>query len=82
MELIKQSTKNKKKNIDVNVSLFVYKEDGLYVAYCPSLDLVTTGHNPTDARANFKELLQIYFEECTRKGTLFEDLQKHGWFAA
>ena len=33
-------------NVEINVSLFVFKEGDTYIAYCPSLDL--SGYDMTE----------------------------------
>jgi len=49
------------------------------VAYCPTLELSTCGSTSEEARKNFLVVLQIYFEETIRHGTLEKDLIKLGW---
>ena len=48
-------------------------------AYCPSLDLATTGTDFQDAVKNFYECLQLHVECCMKMGTFEEDLKEHGW---
>lgn len=64
---------------DVDVYVFRYKEEERLTAYCPSLDLATTGDDFQDALKNFYECLQLHVECCTEMGTLEEDLKAHGW---
>ena len=61
----------------LNVAIF--KEGRTYIAYAPGLDLVAQGKNISDARKNFEELVDIYFEETVSKGTLEKDLLRCGW---
>ena len=66
-------------NVEINVSLFVFKEGDTYIAYCPSLDL--SGYDLTEesARADFDYMLSDYLSDQLRNGTLRADLASHGW---
>lgn len=66
-------------HLKLNVDIYVFKEHRYYVSYCPSLDISTSGTSKEDALANFRERLEIYVETCLEKGTLWDDLKKHGW---
>ncbi len=63
----------------VDIEVFIYKQDGEFVAYCPSLDLVATDTTKSKAFVAFKETLQLYLDSCVRHGTLEKDLIAHGW---
>ena len=62
-----------------NVDLYIFKEEEHVAAYCPSLDLATTGTDFQDALKNFYECLQLHLECCIDMGTFEEDLKEHGW---
>ena len=49
------------------------------VAFCPSLDISTSGKDFNDAVKNFYERFQLYIETCMEMGTLWKDLMAHGW---
>jgi len=38
-------------------------ETGLYVAWCPDVDVASQGENVEGALANLKEALELYFED-------------------
>lgn len=61
------------------ISYYVYCVDGLYIAYCPSLDITTSGKDYNDAIMQFHENFQLYLEFCIEENTLLEDLKEHGW---
>lgn len=65
--------------VRVSVSVFLFKEGGAYIAYCPSLDL--SGYDLTEdtARADFEYMLQSWLREQVENGTLRRDLALHGW---
>lgn len=62
-----------------DISIYVFREADYYVAYCPALDLSTSGTDYIDAVKNFYECLQLYVDSCTAMGTLADDLRAHGW---
>lgn len=62
-----------------SVDVYIFKEEDHMTAYCPSLDLATTGTDFQDAVKNFYECLQLHVECCLEMGTFEEDLKEHGW---
>lgn len=65
--------------IRFDVDVYVFKEQDHLAAYCPSLDLASTGTDFQDAVKNFYECLQLHVECCSEMGTFEEDLREHGW---
>ncbi|MDE5849312.1 MAG: hypothetical protein K2H38_04150 [Muribaculaceae bacterium] len=61
------------------IQYYVYESDGMFIAYCPSLDITSTGFDFNDAVAQFHEHFQLYIEFCLEQNTLIEDLIAHGW---
>jgi len=68
-----------KDKITLSVSVFLFRENSAYIAYCPSLDL--SGYDTTEqaAQANLKHVLNEWLNEQVESGTLVKDLQQHGW---
>ena len=64
-------------NVDVQVALF--QEDGIWVAYCPALEVSSYGDDKNEAIEAFEEAMQIFLSETDRKGTLERYLLKLGW---
>ena len=64
-------------NIQVPVSVF--KEGNKFVAYTSALDLSTSGKNYKQAMGRFNEVVEIFFEELDKKGTMEEVLLNLGW---
>ena len=62
-----------------DVDVYIFKEEEHITAYCPSLDIATTGTDFQDALKNFYECLQLHVECCMEMGTFEEDLKNHGW---
>ncbi len=62
-----------------SLGFYVFKERENFIAYCPSLDLSTSGNNFNEAVANFYECFQLYLECNIEDGTLYDDLVALGW---
>jgi predicted RNase H-like HicB family nuclease len=63
----------------IKVTEEIWKEGGMYVAYCPELDMVSCGESIEDAKNNLKEVISINFVECKKTGTLDQLLQEAGF---
>ena len=73
------SIKVSNKGIEINVSVFVYKDldypnGDMYIAYCPELDLVGYDTTNRKARKSFEFVLKDYLDDTIENGTLEEDL--------
>lgn len=65
-----------------HLDVFVFPdkdEEGTLDAYCPALDLITTGTSIDEAIHNFCECFKLHIECCIEWGTLQDDLRTHGW---
>jgi predicted RNase H-like HicB family nuclease len=71
--------KKTKIQIPASIPVFFLRERDSFVGYSPVLDLSTCGRTLEEARANFSEALDIFFEECTAMGTLEKVLESLGW---
>jgi len=65
--------------IDGTVPLCFLKEKNSFIAFSPALDLSTCGRTFEEAKRNFAEALEIFFEECLKMGTLKDVLESCGW---
>ena len=65
--------------MSVGLSVSVFKEGKMFVAFSPALDLSTSGKTIAEAQKNFNEAVQIFFEETERKKTTNEALLSLGW---
>lgn len=70
---------NENREYRFDIEFFVFREKDRYIAYCPSLDISTSGDNFNDAVGNFYEMFQLHIECCVEAGTLYDDLEAHGW---
>ena len=66
-------------NYRVEVPFDIFKENGQFVAYCPVLDLSTSGRTFEQVQERFSEALNILIEDLVEQGTLNEVLGSHGW---
>jgi predicted RNase H-like HicB family nuclease len=48
---------------EIELSAVVSKEEDMYVALCPDLDIASQGKTVEDSIANLKEALELYFED-------------------
>ena len=47
----------------MELSAVVWREEGIYVALCPELDVASQGKSVEEALANLKEALELYLED-------------------
>ena len=61
------------------LTIYFMEEGDSIIAYSPALDLSTCGDTFEEAKANFEEALVLFFDECTKRGTLRDALESLGW---
>lgn len=66
-------------DINVNLEVLLFKEDDVYIAYSPALDISAFGKTEEDAKKEFDNNMRSYITYCMNKKTLFQDLRAHGW---
>lgn len=69
----------KRVKLDINLPVSIIKEGKSYIAYTPALDLSTSGKNYEEAKKRFSEIVNIFFEEIIREGTMESVLKDLGW---
>lgn len=47
------------------LTAIIEKEDDMYVALCPEVDVVSQGASVGEARENLKEALELFFETAS-----------------
>ena len=57
----------------------VFKEGKSFIAYTPVLDLSTSGKTYEQVMERFDQIVEIFFDELTKKGTTEEVLLNLGW---
>ena len=67
------------KTLSAKLYVEIFKEGKQFVAYCPALDISTSAETLIEIRKMFTEMVDIFFEEVTKMGTLEEVLSQSGW---
>ena len=57
----------------------LWKEENMYVSYCPELDIASCGETMDQAKKNLGEVILINLEEAQKIGTLENLLQEAGF---
>lgn len=68
-----------KTNKQLKLPVSIFREGKYFIAYSPALDLSTSGKSYEEVKRRFNEVVKIFFEELTSKGTLKETLKELGW---
>ena len=63
----------------LNIKVEVFREDDLYVALCPQLNVSSFGETIEEAKKSLVEAVEIFIEECSEMGTLDEVLEESGF---
>ena len=69
----------KRVNSEFGLPVSFIKERDVFIAYTPALDLSTMGKTLKEAKKNFIEAVNIFFEEIIRMGTVDDVLTELGW---
>ena len=64
---------------EIEVFIFQDKEDGLFYADCPSLELIDVGNTIEEAKVNFENMLSLFFDDIIERGTFHEAMAELGW---
>lgn len=65
--------------IRVTLDLYLFTDDGSYIAYSPALDMSGYGKTEEEAKESFSIVLEEYVTYGLSKHTLVKDLREHGW---
>jgi predicted RNase H-like HicB family nuclease len=57
----------------------IWKEGGMYVSYCPELDIASCGETIDQAKKNLIEVVEINIEETKKKGIFNQFLSEAGF---
>lgn len=64
---------------NVSLPILILKEGKYFIAYTPALDLATSGKTFKQVQERFTEVVKIFFDELSEKGTLEKVLSELGW---
>ena len=57
----------------------ILKENGVYISYCPQLDVSSCGDTVEEARSMLREAVGLFIEGAKELGTLQEILDEAGF---
>lgn len=69
----------KEQSVNVNLGMYLFKEDESYIVYCPALDLSAYGDSEEHAKKSFADVFEMTIKYMLTKNTIKEDLINHGW---
>lgn len=71
--------KSGKDNINMNIPIILFEEDGSQIVYCPALDISGYGNNIDEAKESFEISLGEFFRYTLNKNTFISELSRMGW---
>lgn len=71
--------KSRDRKMEVDLTILLFLEDNVHIAYCPALDLSGYGKTEEEADESFKTCLGEFFTFITDKKTLTDILKDMGW---
>jgi len=66
--------------VPIDFDIIVFKEDKVYVAYCPELEVSSCGNSVEHAKEMLKTAVRLFIEEAEKMGTL-EDILNEANYA-
>lgn len=66
-------------SVSIQLAGILRKEDGIWIAGFPALDLYSQGQSQKAAKENAKQALHLWIESCLDRGTLRDALRALGW---
>ena len=72
---------SEKKNTRINVklSVVIFKENNIHIAYCPAVNVYGYGESEGEAQKSFEVSLSEFFRYTINKKTLATELKALGW---
>ncbi|MFA4853720.1 MAG: hypothetical protein WC599_14485 [Bacteroidales bacterium] len=71
--------KSERDNLNMNLPVILFEEDGSQIVYCPALDIAGYGNNLDEAKESFKISLGEFFKYTLNKNTFKSELSRMGW---
>jgi predicted RNase H-like HicB family nuclease len=65
--------------MNLSIRIEIFKEDDVYVALSPELNVSSFGETIDEAKESIKEAIEAFLEECREMGTLDEVLEESGF---
>ncbi len=64
---------------NLNIKVEIFREEDLYVALCPSLNVSSYGESVEEAKKSLIEAVEAFIEECVNMDTLEDVLEESGF---
>jgi predicted RNase H-like HicB family nuclease len=64
---------------NINIKVEVFREDDLYVALCPLLNVSSYGESVEEAKQSLIDAVEAFVEECLDMDTLEDVLEESGF---
>jgi predicted RNase H-like HicB family nuclease len=64
---------------EIRFAVQVWKENGTYVGYAPSLDVSSCGNSVREATSRLREAVSLFLEEAAKHGSLKDVLAEAGF---
>jgi predicted RNase H-like HicB family nuclease len=64
---------------DIYFDILVWKEESVYISYCPQFDVSSCGNTVEEARRMLKEAVHLFVEGAEELGTLQAILEESGF---
>jgi len=65
--------------MNTHLKIEIFKEDDVYAALAPELNVSSFGETIDEAKASLKEAIEAFVEECEQMGTLEDVLEESGF---
>lgn len=65
--------------IKIKVPVRFYKEDDVFVSFCPVFDIASQGCTEEEAKENITEAVRLFIETCIEMGTIKQVMQDCGF---
>jgi predicted RNase H-like HicB family nuclease len=62
--------------MQIEFDMIIFKENAIYVAYCPKLDISSCGNTVEQAKKMLKMATRLFLEEAEKMGTLEDILEE------
>ncbi len=62
--------------IQIDFDIIVYRENEIFIAYCPELDVSSCGNTINHAKEMLRTAVRLFLEEVEKMGTLDEILSE------
>jgi predicted RNase H-like HicB family nuclease len=66
--------------MDIEYTVYIWQEDGQFVAHALPLDVISAGNTPEKARAAVDEAVDLFLTTAQEMGTLDQILEEAGYY--